>query len=53
MRDDANQNSRIRVLPEEAFQSEKYDQYSSDQLLSKLNGINQELTKYSHINKSY
>ena len=44
-------NSRIRVLPEEAFQSEKYDQYSSDQLLSKLNGINQELTKYSHINK--
>ncbi|EEQ44328.1 conserved hypothetical protein [Candida albicans WO-1] len=52
MRDDANQKIReLGVLPEEAFQSEKYDQYSSDQLLSKLNGINQELTKYSHINK--
>ena len=31
MRDDANQKIReLGVLPEEAFQSEKYDQYSSD-----------------------
>lgn len=52
MKDDANQKIRqLGVLPEEAFQSNKYDQYNSNQLLYKLNDINQELTKYSHINK--
>ncbi|KAG2733336.1 hypothetical protein G9P44_004326 [Scheffersomyces stipitis] len=41
----------LGVLPEEAFQASNYDQYNSDQLLEKLNKVNEDLSKYSHINK--
>lgn len=52
MKDEANQKIRdLGVLPEEAFQSDKYDKFTSNELISKLNTVNQGLTKYSHINK--
>ncbi|KAK6455174.1 RecF/RecN/SMC [Scheffersomyces xylosifermentans] len=41
----------LGVLPEEAFQASNYDKFTSDDLLKKLNKVNEELSKYSHINK--
>lgn len=41
----------LGVLPEEAFDAEKFDRYGSDELLGKLNEINGGLSKYAHINK--
>ncbi|RLV94112.1 Chromosome segregation protein sudA [Spathaspora sp. JA1] len=41
----------LGVLPEEAFQIEKYHSFTTQQLIAKLNEINIELDKYSHINK--
>lgn len=41
----------LGALPEEAFQHELYEGFDSDQLLSKLDQVNQDLTKYAHINK--
>lgn len=45
---------RIRELgaiPEQAFQLDKYEQLSSNQLMKKLTQISSDLTNYSHINK--
>ncbi|ODQ83136.1 hypothetical protein BABINDRAFT_159587 [Babjeviella inositovora NRRL Y-12698] len=39
----------LGVLPEEAFQ--RHSQMDADSLLHKLHAINQELGKYSHVNK--
>ncbi|KAI5959598.1 SMC3 [Candida pseudojiufengensis] len=47
-------NSKIKnlgMLPEEAFQSDKFENFSANQLITKLNKILKELTKYQHINK--
>lgn len=41
----------LGVLPEEAFQQSKYDNKNSEDLLVQLNKVNDELSKYSHINK--
>lgn len=41
----------LGVLPEEAFQQSIYDKFNSDQLLKKLTNVNDNLSKYSHINK--
>lgn len=41
----------LGFLPEEAFQQELYESFDSDQLLKKLDQVNQDLTKYAHINK--
>lgn len=41
----------LGVLPEEAFQQSQFETFSLDDLLSELNGINNDLKKYSHINK--
>lgn len=41
----------LGVLPEEAFQQEKYDKFNSEDLLKKLNKVNEKLVKYSHINR--
>ncbi|CAH6723260.1 structural maintenance of chromosomes protein 3 [[Candida] jaroonii] len=43
--------SDIGILPEEAFDYEKFDGLTNDDLLSKLNLTNKELEKYAHINK--
>lgn len=51
-RDEVQKKIRdLGVLPEEAFQLSKYDKHNSDELLVQLNKVNEELTKYSHINK--
>ncbi|WEJ97377.1 Structural maintenance of chromosomes protein 3 [Yamadazyma tenuis] len=51
-RDEINKKIReIGVLPEEAFDSEKYDKFESDELLTQLNETNTDLKKYNHINK--
>lgn len=50
--DEINKKIRdIGVLPEDAFDSEKYEKYESDQLLNQLNHVNEQLNQYSHINK--
>lgn len=41
----------LGLLPEEAFQQSAYEDLSLDELLDKLNSINSDLRKYSHINK--
>lgn len=41
----------IGVLPEEAFDQEKYEQFGSDELLAQLNRANESLKQYVHINK--
>lgn len=41
----------LGVLPEEAFQQTQFEATSLDELLEKLNVINNDLKKYSHINK--
>lgn len=41
----------LGVLPEDAFDKSKYDTYSSEQLLEKLNKTNEDLNKYSNVNK--
>ncbi|CAN3359064.1 structural maintenance of chromosomes protein 3 [Diutina catenulata] len=46
--------SKIRelgVLPEEAFDKNKFDSLSANDLVKELKRVNEELTKYSHINK--
>lgn len=43
--------SDIGILPEEAFDYEKFEGLTNDDLLSKLNLTNKELEKYAHINK--
>ncbi|CUM67950.1 uncharacterized protein PRCAT00005663001 [Priceomyces carsonii] len=51
-RDELQKSIReLGVLPEQAFQQSIYAEITSDQLLSQLNGINDELLKYAHINK--
>jgi structural maintenance of chromosome 3 (chondroitin sulfate proteoglycan 6) len=51
-REDVQKSIRdLGVLPEEAFNQEKYSKDSSDGLLNKLNKVNEDLGKYSHINK--
>ncbi|KAI5950077.1 SMC3 [Candida theae] len=51
-RDEVNKRIReLGVLPEEAFQPEKFDKFSSNDLVGQLNKVNGKLTKYSHINK--
>ena len=45
---------RIRdlgAIPEEAFQLDKYEKMSSNQLMNKLTQLSSELNNYSHINK--
>ncbi|EMG47223.1 sudA Chromosome segregation protein sudA [Candida maltosa Xu316] len=52
MKNEAKQKIRdLGALPEGSFESEVFDKLSSKDLLEKLNTVNQELTKYSHINK--
>ncbi|KAI5953278.1 SMC3 [Candida jiufengensis] len=46
-----NKIKNLGMLPEEAFQTDKFSNTSTNQLLKKLNEINSDLTKYSHINK--
>lgn len=41
----------LGVLPEDAFDKFKYDKYSTEQLLNKLNKVNEDLSKYSNVNK--
>jgi structural maintenance of chromosome 3 (chondroitin sulfate proteoglycan 6) len=41
----------LGVLPEEAFQQEKFDPFSTEDLLKKLNTVNDKLSRFSHINK--
>lgn len=41
----------LGVLPEEAFQLAKFENSSLDELLAQLNAINNDLKKFSHINK--
>lgn len=41
----------LGVLPEEAFQQDKFDIYGAEDLLRQLNTVNEKLSKYSHINK--
>lgn len=43
--------SDIGILPEEAFDYEKFQDLSNDDLLTRLNQVNKELEKYAHINK--
>ncbi|CAI5758600.1 unnamed protein product [Candida verbasci] len=51
-RETVNKSIRdLGVLPEEAFNREKYDSKSSNELINKLSEINQQLSKYSHLNK--
>lgn len=51
-RDEVNKKIReLGMLPEEAFQPEKFDKFNSNDLVTQLNKINKQLTKYSHINK--
>ncbi|KAI3403976.2 SMC3 [Candida oxycetoniae] len=47
-------NKKIRelgMLPEEAFHAEEYIDFTSNDLVEKLNRISEDLVKYSHINK--
>lgn len=41
----------LGVLPEEAFSHATYEKVSSNELLKRLNTVNNKLTKYSHVNK--
>lgn len=41
----------LGILPEEAFQKDIYDRFSSDQLLKKLSTVIEKLSKFSHVNK--
>lgn len=51
-RDEVNKKIReLGMLPEEAFQPEKFDRFNSNDLVTQLNKVNDQLTKYSHINK--
>lgn len=51
-REEVNKKIRdIGVLPEEAFDHEKYEQYGSDELLRQLSDVNNQLKQYNHINK--
>lgn len=51
-REEINQKIReLGVLPEEAFQSSGHDDQGSEALLKDLNLVDEELLKYSHINK--
>lgn len=43
--------AELGALPEEAFRAENYDKFKTAELILKLNEVNEELTKYSHINK--
>ncbi|KAG0292461.1 Structural maintenance of chromosomes protein 3 [Dissophora globulifera] len=49
-KEDCNKSIReLGVLPEEAF--EKYKNASSEKLLKQIHRVNEELKKYSHVNK--
>ncbi|CAK7904448.1 structural maintenance of chromosomes protein 3 [[Candida] anglica] len=51
-RDEVQKKIRdLGVLPEEAFQQDKHDQFTAQELLEKLNKVNEKLLDYSHINK--
>ncbi|KAF3989383.1 hypothetical protein FT663_02747 [Candidozyma haemuli var. vulneris] len=41
----------LGVLPEEAFEANKFEERTSDDLLAELTSVNGELKKYAHINK--
>ncbi|KAG7663234.1 SMC3 [[Candida] subhashii] len=43
--------AELGALPEEAFRAEKYDRFKTSELIQQLNEANEELSKYSHINK--